>query len=349
MSVELEVTSEDQREAWRSGSMPPIELVTEGIWTIPIPVPENPIRYTLCYVVEGDSSLLVIDPGWDSPEGWSALNRGFDKSGHQLSSVRGVILTHSHRDHHGLSRLVSAASGAWIAMTGFEEEFLINSPSDADRWQAQEIAWMVNSGVPDEFHPTMIFPIERIHGNLEMVRPDMVVTDGEMVDLPGRRIRAVVTPGHTSGHLCLFDEEANVLITGDHVLPRITPHVGMHARVVDSPLQNYLESLERMLEFGTAEVLPGHEWRFKGLDTRVRQIQQHHIDRSDEVVQILSERGPLEPWVVAEQLTWSREWETLKPLAHRSALAETLAHLSYLVDKGEVLRSSTSDVVRYSL
>ena len=87
----------------------------------------------------------------------------------------------------------------------------------------------------------------------------MSCEDGDLVPLEGRRLRAVWTPGHTPGHLCLYDEAADLLLTGDHVLPRITPNVGLQPHTAEPPLAAYLNSLRRVSAYADAEALPAHE------------------------------------------------------------------------------------------
>ena len=76
-----------------------------------------------------------------------------------------------------------------------------------------------------------------------MPDPDVLLTDDELLPLAGRRIRAIWTPGHTPGHLCLHDEDNDVLLTGDHVLPRISPNIGLQPHSATPPLGPYLDSL----------------------------------------------------------------------------------------------------------
>ena len=77
-----------------------------------------------------------------------------------------------------------------------------------------------------------------------MAKPDILLEHGDLVPLPGRRLRAVWTPGHTPGHLCLHEEAGNLLLTGDHVLPRISPNIGLQPHAAEPPLAAYLRSLE---------------------------------------------------------------------------------------------------------
>jgi glyoxylase-like metal-dependent hydrolase (beta-lactamase superfamily II) len=169
-----------------------------------------------------------------------------------------------------------------------------------------------------------------------MAKPDVLLEHGELVPLPGRRVRAVWTPGHTPGHLCLHEESEDLLLTGDHVLPRISPNIGLQSNFAEPPLAAYLRSLELIAAYDRAEVLPAHEYRFAGLAARVKMLLAHHERRCDEVLAILGRLGPATAWQVTEELTWSRGWSSVVGFMRRAALAEAAAHLKHLVDAGRV-------------
>ena len=102
-SRELETTGLAQHAAWQVKAWPPVEKVRPDVWSVPIPIPDNPIRYTLCYLLFGADELVVVDPGWDTDDGWTRLNDGLAVAGTSLSSVTGIVLTHVHPDHHGMT------------------------------------------------------------------------------------------------------------------------------------------------------------------------------------------------------------------------------------------------------
>ena len=105
-----------QRQAWRDGRLPPAEQVASGVWSLPVTIPDSPLRYTLCYLLHGDSALIVVDPGWDDERTWQDLTRGLKEAGTGPEAVTGIVVTHVHPDHHGLSARLREASGAPIAM-----------------------------------------------------------------------------------------------------------------------------------------------------------------------------------------------------------------------------------------
>lgn len=334
LAPELEVTGLAQREAWLQKAWPAVEKVRPDVWSVPIPVPDNPIRYTLCYLLFGAGQLIVVDPGWESDDGWTALVEGLAAAGASVAEVTGIVITHVHPDHHGLSRRLAAAGGAWIAMHRAERDTLLRrSAATAD---ADIEAWLVEQGMPAEARATAVVSAEAMDLFRSMPDPDRLLADGDLVPLADRRVRVVWTPGHTPGHLCLYDEDNEVLLTGDHVLPRISPNVGLQSPSALSPLGPYLDSLRRLTVYDAAEVLPAHEWRFRGLRLRIDQLLAHHRLRCEEILGVLTTLGPATAWQVTERLTWSRGWAAVQGFAQRAALAETVAHLMYLRDLGRL-------------
>jgi glyoxylase-like metal-dependent hydrolase (beta-lactamase superfamily II) len=170
-----------------------------------------------------------------------------------------------------------------------------------------------------------------------MAEPDRLLEDGDLVPDAGRPLRAVWTPGHTPGHLCFHDEPDDLLLSGDHVLPRISPNIGLQPHTADPPLAAYLASLERVgARYDSAEVLPAHEYRFAGLAHRVRVLLEHHRCRGEEILAVLERRGEATVWQIAGELTWSRGWSQVTGFMRRAAVAETLAHLQWLSQAGRV-------------
>ena len=123
------VTGVLQKEAWDRDVMPPVEQVRPGLWSIPVPIPDNPLRYVLVYAFELDNGVAIVDAGWNTEDAWTALNNGLDEAGGSINDVRAVLVTHIHPDHYGLAGRVREESGAWIGL----------HPDDAEMLQARYI------------------------------------------------------------------------------------------------------------------------------------------------------------------------------------------------------------------
>jgi glyoxylase-like metal-dependent hydrolase (beta-lactamase superfamily II) len=329
----MQVTGTRQREAWLAREFPPVEEVASGVWSVPVPIPDSPLRYVLSYLIEHRSGFLMVDTGWDHPDSWQALTDGLASCGIPLGSVTGVVITHVHPDHHGLSRAVREQSGAWIGMHEREDTFLAGH-GDWGAIRDRMEAYLHMCGAPPE-HLAEIAARRGAPGRAApMARADRTIAHGELIDVPGLALRAIWTPGHSPGHLCLHDESRGLLLTGDHVLPRITPNISVYD-VMQSPLDDYLRSLAALRGIEPDEVLPAHEYRFTDLDTRLDDLAAHHQDRLDEVWRVLAAVPDGQPaWQVATRVPWSRPWDQLSAFPRQAALGEVTAHLLHLGQTG---------------
>jgi glyoxylase-like metal-dependent hydrolase (beta-lactamase superfamily II) len=335
----VQVVGTAQKRAWAAKELPPVERLEAGLWSVPVPIPDNPLRYTLCYLIPGDDGLVVVDPGWDSPEGWAALEGGLRAAGAGAADVVGIVATHIHPDHHGLSARLAELSGAWIAMHPDEAATLPARGSREGRSDTMA-GWLCGCGASETDIGELTGPRAFKPDFESMAHPDVLLSDGDPLPLKGRRVTAVHTPGHTPGHLCLLEADAGVMLTGDHVLPRITPNIGMTPHSADSPaLALFLDSLAAVArvdeEHGGLTALPAHEYRFAGLAGRARALQAHHAERCRELLEIVEELGEPTMWAVTARLTWSRPWAEVGRM-RIGALAETASHVRYLADRGEL-------------
>lgn len=325
--------------AWQRRDLPPVERLDGGLWSIPVPIPDNPLRYTLTYLVPGNDGVVVVDPGWYSDDSWHALTTGMATAGVGVQDVVGVVVTHVHPDHHGLSTRLRAESGAWVAMHPLERDSLPARVEAAlsGRTRDRMTQGLRASGVPEAEIDAVLHGMDRpdTPRSWDMAEPDVLLEDGDAVPLPGRRLLAVWTPGHTPGHLCLREPDARLLLTGDHVLPRITPNIGLQPNNASAPLDAFLSSLAKVARYDDHDVLPAHEYRFRGLAARTRQLMEHHDARCRELLGVVDSLGVATMWQLASHLTWSRPWAEVGRM-RLAALAETAAHASHLVDQGEL-------------
>jgi len=334
----VEVVGTAQQRAWVARVDPPVERLAAGMWSVPVPIPDNPLRYTLCYLIPGDDGLVVVDPGWETEEGWAALEAGLAAAGARAEDVVGIVATHVHPDHHGLSARLAQRSGAWIGMHPAEAATL-PARGSARPHDGAMAGWLCGCGASEQEVDELVGPGGPRPDFESMAHPDVLLEDGDALPLRGRTVRAVWTPGHTPGHLCLLEADARVMLTGDHVLPRITPNIGMTPGSDDPALETFLDSLDKIArtdeEHDGLIALPAHEYRFRGLAGRARALQQHHAERCAELVAIVREAGEPTVWEVTARLTWSRPWSEVGRM-RIGALAETASHVRYLVDRGEL-------------
>jgi glyoxylase-like metal-dependent hydrolase (beta-lactamase superfamily II) len=328
-----------QRYAWLENLLPPVEEVRPGLWSIPVPWPGSGLRYTLAYLVSGRSGLALIDTGWPTEQAWTTLCASITQTGHDITDLKYMLVTHAHSDHLGLAARVREASGALVGMHPAERATLRRSdPREPQVGRMHLSDWLRSRGAPEDQADqvaAMMTGAVRVHR--ELARPDFDVEHGSLPLGAGTALRAVWTPGHTPGHLCFYDERQDVLLTGDHVLPRITPHIGLPPGSEGDPLGDYQASLRALARYNPAEVLPAHEYRFADLGARLEMLLRHHRTRLAEIEHAVAADPGLSTWDVSAVLTWSRGWDQTLGGARQSAVSETWAHLLHLQNHQRVV------------
>ncbi|GAA0920812.1 MBL fold metallo-hydrolase [Nonomuraea longicatena] len=334
--------SERQRAAWQSRvELPEVERVRPGLWSIPVPIPVNPLRYVLVYALEVPDGVVLIDAGWNTDEAYQALVDGLAVAGFAPSDVKAVLVTHIHPDHYGLAGRVREATGAWIGLHEADARLLHDryDESAIDALVERERRLLERAGVPEQTLDELAGASMIIRHMVTMAKPDRLIEDGEPLDLPGWDLRALWTPGHSPGHLCFVSPSRRLLFSGDHVLAKITPMVAVHPQSGPNPLADYLDSLAAVRKWDVDEVLPAHEYRFLELAERVDHVMAHHEERLTEIETVVRAAGDgVTCWDIATRLTWSRPWETIPAFMRRAANGETLAHLVWLEARARVRR-----------
>jgi glyoxylase-like metal-dependent hydrolase (beta-lactamase superfamily II) len=334
---DVDITGTAQHEAWQARALPPVEQLRTDLWSIPVPIPHGGLRYVSVYALALDGrGLGLVDTGWDSDPAWAALTDGLASIGAGVADVRGVLVTHLHFDHLGLGNRVREVSGAWLAMHPADAA-VFGSPAHRDPAAAvaAEVAFLISLGADPDDAAEDVGPLEHFAPFAGMARPDRLLEDGDLAELPGWRMRAV----HTPGHLCFAEERTGLFFSGDHVLPRISPNISTTHDGSTDPLREYLGSLAAVGTREPAEVLPAHEWRFRGLGDRTRQLAAHHEHRLAELLEAVRRHPRSTPWELAAHLTWSRPWDQYERRMRIFAVTETDAHLRLLASRGLVVGS----------
>jgi glyoxylase-like metal-dependent hydrolase (beta-lactamase superfamily II) len=299
------------------------------------------------YAFESDRGPYIVDAGWNTDDAFAALGDGLSVAGFELADVRGVLVTHIHPDHYGLAGRVREVSGAWVALHPADAALVHSRYRDPAALLALMGQMLQRAGAPPAEIESLQNASMPVLAYVDAVEPDVLIEDGDKPEVPGWDLSAIWTPGHSPGHVCFYEPRYRLMLSGDHVLPRITPNVSLHPQAGSDPLGDYLRSLAKMREFESDEVLPAHEHRFVGLDARVDELVAHHEQRFLEVIEALR-AGVTTVWGVAEQMRWSRPWNRIEGFMRRAALSEAAAHLRALEARG-VVREIVGEPSRFEL
>lgn len=319
------------------------EEILPQLHVIKIPLPQSPLKALNSYVITSPERALVVDTGFSRSECLAAFEQGLSELHVDLDRTD-FFITHLHSDHFGLvSQLVRPGRIVYF-----------NAP-DADilrSWTGWDpmIANAQRNGFPaDDLkdaiqnHPGYRF-IDQLPKEMNLL------ADGASLAVGDYLFRCISTPGHTSGHLCLYESRKHFLIAGDHLLQDITPNITCW-RDSGNPLKNYLESLEKVQALEIDLVLPGHRRRFGNPGERIAELKHHHHVRNEEILAILK-TGTRSAYDIAARMTWDLDcptWEDFPIPQKWFATGEAMAHLRYLQEEGKVYRENGNRVILYSL
>jgi len=316
--------------AQSEGRIPEAAQVADDVWCVPLEIAPGHMPFSLAYLVrDAAGDVHIIDPGYDVDANFHAVVETLRDIAGERARLASIVVTHLHPDHIGLAERLRAETGASICLHAVEQwalEAVVARASDPAGIRAGLAAW----GVPEDRHEELVHAAVR--APFTAVRADVLVEDGAFLPIPGRRLRVRHTPGHTAGHICVVDDDEGLIYTGDHVLPTVTPGVGLAGPDGANPIDRYLSGLVDMRAFDDFVALPGHGYRFRGIAARAGQIARRHLGRTSEVARALEEEPDASVWEVASRLSWSRGWENLPPPHLTSALRQTEMHVRLVGD-----------------
>ncbi len=334
--------------------------ILPGITQLKTPIPHNPLGFTNIYLIRAGDGYFLIDAGFGSPEALQALHRQMDEAGAEVRKISRIIITHAHGDHIGLAARIKELSGASVALHPLERRLPGPPPRGDHDFASLNADWLRTTGMPAGPPPG------RAHrhgpgpgmGHFEPPpEPDVLLADQQEILADGVDLRVIWTPGHSPGHVCLYEANRKVLFSADHVLPTTTPNIGLrpgsNGQADSNPLDDYLRSLGKVKDMAVEVVLPGHEHVFYDLPRRVEQILGHHHHRNEEILAAM-ESGPKTAYQVSELITWMPTSGGVKfhNLAHwdqRMAVSETISHVQSLRAAGAIERFGRDGVVYYQL
>ena len=316
------------------------EEVLPGIHRIEVPLPRNPLKAINSYMVRGRDRFLVVDTGMNRPECLNVMRASLEALSVDLSRTD-FFVTHGHSDHIGLVSALKT-EGSHVFLNPVEAAHVL----DPDLWSGLAAAARTH-GFPDPGAAIDTHPGRRY---LFTGRPNFThLQEGDTLPVGRYIFRCVATPGHTPGHLCLYEAEAKVLFSGDHILDTITPNISGWGREGD-PLGEFLESLEKIAAYDIRLILPGHRNLILNHHRRIAELKEHHRRRIREVMDILG-REEQTAYQAASRMTWDIDcarWEDFPIPQKWFATGEALAHLLHLERAGRVKKRWREGTVYFS-
>jgi glyoxylase-like metal-dependent hydrolase (beta-lactamase superfamily II) len=331
--------------------------VSPGVHRIPLPLPSDGLRAVNVYAIETDRGLTCVDGGWALEVSRRQLESSLRSIGYAVSDITRFLVTHMHRDHYTQAAVIRRELGTaevWLG-SGEQETFALIHSRDPEAENVLFFDWLHLGGAHGIAQRWKDAFGEAFGGKAPDLSqwglPDVWLEGEQPVRLEGRRLIAVPTPGHTQGHFVFTDESARLLFAGDHVLPTITPSIGVEAVSGPLPLGDFLGSLERVRALPDLALLPAHGPVTASSHTRVDELLVHHAHRL-ELCRRSLESGARTAYEVAGDLPWTRRERAFADLdVFNAALAvhETMLHLDLLVARGQAAFEDVEGVRSFSL
>ncbi len=321
----------------------PASDLEDGITQIRLPMRGNPLRYINAYLLADDDGYTLVDCGWRADDVEAALREALASRGLAIADIRRVLITHHHYDHYGLAGTLRRAGVPELVMHALDWERARLYDAHRAEFDALGDAWLARNGyvAPDD----AVADEDDHTRRTELTAPTRLAADGDRIG----RLTAIWTPGHAPGHLCFADTRSGRILTGDHVLDPITPHVGVWFADAGDPLGDYLASLAKISAYGDAGALPAHGEPFAGVGARAAAIVEHTRLREDVVLAALGDHAQT-AGDLARAVPWTRRERTfasLTPFHQQFAVSETIAHLEHLRARGRIARRDESEHIRY--
>ena len=316
---------------------------------VPLPIPA--LRHLNAYLIRTEGQYVLIDTGVGTDRAFGELSRQLAEIGVKPESLTDILVTHFHIDHVGLIPRLRKLSGARLIVSAKTVEAVqLVRETQESYWENLMNMYKV-AGVPAELVKRML---KATPGYLsqsvyeELARPSRALKDGEKTSIGKFSFQAVWTPGHSPGHMCLYEPRLRLLIAGDHLLPTITPHVTQWSRE-SYALTDYLDSLEKIGKLDVDVVLPAHEDLFQDHRKRISELQEHHRLRATEMLSEI-QKQELTAFQIASRIHWDIEyasWDRFPLFQKFLAVGETLAHLEFLEKQGQVRKNIHAETAFY--
>jgi glyoxylase-like metal-dependent hydrolase (beta-lactamase superfamily II) len=320
-----------------------VEEILANLYRIKLPLPKSPLKEVNSYVIKGLERNLIIDTGWNREECMNVMQARLKELRVDLNCTD-FFITHLHADHLGLvSNLATDNSTIYFNQ---QEACKVNV---GFRWDDKVNFARIN-GFPESELQKVLHNHPGYKYNSKGSMTFNVLKEDDTINIGNYIWRCVETPGHTNGHMCLYEPNKKVIVSGDHILNDITPTISLWSNE-GNPLKEYLGSLDKIYKLDIKLVLPGHRNIFMNCKERIQELQHHHQERADEVLSILK-KDIKNAYQIASQMSWDIDcisWDLFPIIQKWFAVGEAIAHLKYLEEEGRVQREMLEQNIMFSL
>lgn len=315
----------------------PLTEVAADVFELRLPIPfEDGLVNVFLFPDGPDADLL--DCGMNSAESVETVHAALSRLG--ATRLRRLIVTHIHPDHYGAAGAFAGEGLADLYIHRLEVPLVHPRYVELEHLVKQVRTYLLVNGVPAAEAEVLSNSQRALSQVVKTAEPSVQLDGAESIRVGARVMRVEWTPGHSPGHICLYDERDGLLFAGDQLLPDLSPNIGLHPQSTPDPLHEYLDGLERLAAYRPKLVLPAHGRPFTDAAGRVDVLVAHHKRRLEQIVEIVG-RSEVTAWEVALELWGPRDQLYEK----RLALQEGLAHLQALAVEAKLVKSVTPSAV----
>ena len=308
-----------------------IKKVYENIYMIEVVLPNNPLKALNAYVIKGEEKSLIIDTGFNQKECIEALFNGLKELEINIKDTE-LLITHLHSDHSGMANLFQEC-GVTIYASEVDGK-IINQMTDDLYWkefdQFKILFGLESDNTTYKEHPGYKYAL---HSPVDL----KYLQEGEKIEVSNYVFEVVSIPGHTPGHLGLYEREHKLFFGGDHILDSITPNIGFWG-LEQNILAIYFNSLAKIYLYDIDYLFTSHRNIIRDHRKRIDELLLHHMERLNEVLEVLQD-GQLSVRDVAAKMTWrirAKDWDSFPRPQKWFASEEAMAHLNHLYFIGSI-------------
>jgi glyoxylase-like metal-dependent hydrolase (beta-lactamase superfamily II) len=311
------------------------DRVLPGIWRVRLPLPWPGVPHVNAWALQAGDGIVLVDTGYHEEGALAELERTLATVGRRLEDVRLVVCTHAHSDHYGLAAPIVERAGCELWMHP-NHQHMTRGIADPERALERRVEVARQSGVPLE--PLRRWAEERRDSNpgiAAAIEPDRDLVPGVEVETDHGAWSVHYTPGHAPSHVVLFEPGQRLLLSGDHLLGRVSPYFDYGW--TPDPVAEFLESLDTVDALGARLCLPGHGRPFGDVAAHVEANRKEMAATLQRIEGVLADRE-----LTAFEAV-SVAFPEFEPSMMTWALTIMLCFLTHLERTGRVERVRTPD------
>jgi glyoxylase-like metal-dependent hydrolase (beta-lactamase superfamily II) len=332
----------------------------DGVFRFQIDFPTSfGLKFVCMYLFNIEDKYILIDAGLNFPDWEKIFLSELQKLNLSIRDIDYLIITHEHPDHLGLmNSLKSKNPVLQILMHEITYES-IKWMRDTDNInekniRAEEMSkQMIMYGVSQKQGERIMQFLTTMRNFTQFQEPDRILLDNEEISINNTKLKTIWTPGHSLGHICIFNESTSHLFAGDHILSRITPHIGSFMVPVDisanyqnydfnNILNHYLKSLDRIDKLDPKIIFPAHQEVVYNSHERILEMKAHHQSRLNEISRLIK-NNPLTPFKIS-QIHFGDDLDEINTFL---GLGEILSHLIYLENQEKIKRIEKNNKIYF--